>query len=71
MATKLTKSAERQVAIARSLLATNPGYYARTLSALQRSLVRPQGIFDAIREDDTGHLFVELQNGCLIAAEGI
>lgn len=57
--------------MARSQLADNPGYYARTLSALQRSLVRPQGIFDAIREDNTGHLFAELQNGCLVAAEGI
>jgi len=64
---KLTKSAAQEVAKARSQLATNPGYYARSISALQRCAARPQAIFDVIREDGTAHLFAEV-NGCLVEA---
>jgi hypothetical protein len=64
---KLTKVDAKQVAMARIQLAENPGYYARAISALQRSAARPQAIYDVIREDGTADLFVE-ERGCLLAA---
>ena len=66
----LTKADAKQVAIARSQLATNPGFYARSIAAIQRCAKRPQDVIDVIREDGTFCLF-ETRNGCLIAAEGI
>ena len=66
----MTRADRRQVEIARSQLASNPGFYARSIAALQRCAKRPQDVIDAIREDGTFCLF-ETRNGCLIAAEGI
>ena len=66
----MTRADRRQVEIARSQLASNPGFYARSIAALQRCAKRPQDVIDVIREDGTFCLF-ETRNGCLIAAEGI
>lgn len=66
----MTKADRRQIEIARSQLAINPGFYARSIASLQRSAKRPQDIIDVIRDDGTFCLF-ETRNGCLIAAEGI
>ena len=65
----LTKSAAKQVALARTQLADNPGYYARSLSAMQRcgSVRQQRAIEVAIGDDNAWHLFA-IGNGCLTAS---
>ena len=68
----LSRGNQKQVDRARAELLVNPGYYARTLAAIQRCEgPRQQKAIEAcIAEDKTERLFTR-SNGCLIAIEGI
>jgi len=69
----LTKANAKQVAIARSQLATNPGFYARSIAAMQRCAANERqqaAVYDVIHADRTSHLFAS-SNGCLIAIEQV
>ena len=68
----LSKSNQIAVDRARRELSTNPGYYARTLSAIQRceGPRQQKAVEYVIAEDKTERLFTR-SNGCLIAIEGI
>lgn len=67
-------SKPNQIAVdrARRELDANPGYYARTLAAIQRAgnARQQKAIEAAIAEDNTARLFTR-SNGCLTAIEGI
>lgn len=68
----LSRGNQKQVDRARAELPTNPGYYARTLAAIQRCEGSRQqaAVEAAIAADNTAHLF-NRSNGCLTAIEGI
>lgn len=68
----LSKPNQIAVERARRMMSDHPGYYARTLAAIQRagSFQQQRAIDAVIAEDNTDHLFVR-ENGCLIAAPGI
>jgi len=67
-------SKPNQIAVdrARQHLAELPGYYARSLSAIQRagSAQQQKAIDGVITADDTWHLF-NRSHGCLTAIGGI
>ena len=66
----LTAVNVKQVAIARSQLADNPGFYARSLSAAIRcasTVQQVRALWNVIDADDAGHLFDDSNPLCPIA----
>lgn len=68
----LSASNLKAVQRARELRGADPGYYARSLAAIQRSgSTRQQAAIEAVIAADGTEALFERSNGCLIAAKGI